>query len=110
MLANPPAIVSRETRKTAGPDLFPLPVLGNSLSIRRGGGFPACPPLRIVRRRGGRVDPPATGGGLMNRTATLWPGLLLACPAPAHTPQQPPHQSFSEGDLKLESGEAIRDF
>ncbi|MBS0528412.1 MAG: alpha/beta fold hydrolase [Proteobacteria bacterium] len=30
--------------------------------------------------------------------------------AGAHTPQQPPHQLFSEGDLKLESGESIRDF
>jgi homoserine O-acetyltransferase len=36
--------------------------------------------------------------------------LLLALPAAAHTPQQPPHQSFAEGDLKLESGEAIKDF
>jgi homoserine O-acetyltransferase len=31
-------------------------------------------------------------------------------PAAAHTPQQPPHQLYSEGDLKLESGEAIKDF
>src|SRR5438067_11858581 len=37
-------------------------------------------------------------------------GLLLAQPAAAHTPQQPPHQLFSLGDLKLESGEAIKDF
>ena len=37
-------------------------------------------------------------------------GLLLSLPAAAHTPQQPPHQSFAEGDLKLESGEAIKDF
>src|SRR3979490_2930426 len=37
-------------------------------------------------------------------------GLLLALPASAHTPQQPPHQTYSEGDLKLESGEAIKDF
>ena len=36
--------------------------------------------------------------------------LLLALPAFAHTPQQPPHQLFGEGDLKLESGEAIKDF
>src|SRR5471032_117285 len=36
--------------------------------------------------------------------------LVLTLPAAAHTPQQPPHQSFAEGDLKLESGEAIRDF
>src|SRR5512138_981756 len=37
-------------------------------------------------------------------------GLLLSLPAAAHTPQQPPHQSWSPGDLKLESGEVIRDF
>ena len=42
------------------------------------------------------------------RAAAL--GLLLSVPATAHTPQQPPHQLFSEGDLKLESGEAIKDF
>ncbi|HYW63448.1 MAG TPA: alpha/beta fold hydrolase [Bradyrhizobium sp.] len=46
----------------------------------------------------------------MKRIATLFAGLLLAWPATAHTPQQPPHQSYGEGDLKLESGEAIRDF
>src|SRR3954465_6454124 len=37
-------------------------------------------------------------------------GLLLAQPAAAHTPQQPPHQLYAEGDLKLESGDAIKDF
>jgi homoserine O-acetyltransferase/O-succinyltransferase len=42
-------------------------------------------------------------------------GLLLSLPAMslsalAHTPQQPPHQLYDEGDLKLESGEAIKDF
>src|SRR5438477_1264003 len=37
-------------------------------------------------------------------------GLLLAQPANAHTPQQLPHQLFSEGDFKLESDEVIRDF
>ncbi|WP_072817144.1 alpha/beta fold hydrolase [Bradyrhizobium erythrophlei] len=37
-------------------------------------------------------------------------GLLLSFSAAAHTPQQPPHQSYSEGDLKLESGEVIKDF
>ena len=36
--------------------------------------------------------------------------LVLSVPAAAHTPQQPPHQSYSEGDFKLESGEAIKDF
>jgi homoserine O-acetyltransferase/O-succinyltransferase len=37
-------------------------------------------------------------------------GLLLSFSAAAHTPQQPPHQSYNEGDLKLESGESIKDF
>ncbi|HYS86875.1 MAG TPA: homoserine acetyltransferase, partial [Bradyrhizobium sp.] len=37
-------------------------------------------------------------------------GLLLTLPAAAHAPQQPPRQSYSEGDLRLESGEAIKDF
>jgi homoserine O-acetyltransferase/O-succinyltransferase len=36
--------------------------------------------------------------------------LLLSVAAAAHTPQQSPHQLYNEGDLKLESGEAIRDF
>lgn len=36
--------------------------------------------------------------------------VALSGVAAAHTPQQPPHQMFSEGDLKLESGEAIQDF
>jgi hypothetical protein len=47
----------------------------------------------------------------MKRIAHLFAAcLLLALPAAAHTPQPPPHQLYSEGDLKLESGEAIRDF
>src|SRR6476646_5415912 len=36
--------------------------------------------------------------------------LPLSLPIAAHTQQQPPHQLFGEGDLKLESGEVIRDF
>lgn len=35
---------------------------------------------------------------------------LLAGSALAHTQDQPPHQSFAEGDFKLESGAAIKDF
>src|SRR2546422_925872 len=35
---------------------------------------------------------------------------LAAAPAAAHGPKDPPHQSHCMGDLKLESGEAIRDF
>src|SRR5262249_15859728 len=37
-------------------------------------------------------------------------GLLLSPPPTAHTPQQPSHQLYNEGELRLESGEAIRDF
>lgn len=40
-------------------------------------------------------------------------GLLLGLavvPSQAHTPSDPPHQLFQEGDLKLESGEVIKDF
>lgn len=44
----------------------------------------------------------------LTRIAIL--SLLISAPAVAHTPQQPPHQLFSEGDLKLESGETIKDF
>ncbi|MFB9264882.1 alpha/beta fold hydrolase [Bradyrhizobium erythrophlei] len=36
--------------------------------------------------------------------------LFVTTATPAHTPSQPPHQLFSEGNLKLESGEVIRDF
>jgi homoserine O-acetyltransferase len=36
--------------------------------------------------------------------------MLAATPALAHTPQQPPHQSYKIGDLTLESGEVIKDF
>jgi homoserine O-acetyltransferase len=36
--------------------------------------------------------------------------VLLTGPAAAHRPDQPPHQRHVLGDLKLESGEVIRDF
>jgi len=36
--------------------------------------------------------------------------LLLASPALAHGPSQPPHQLYRIGDFKLESGEVIKDF
>src|SRR6266852_1449256 len=35
---------------------------------------------------------------------------LAAAPAAAHGPNDPPHQSFCMGDLKLEGGGAIKDF
>jgi homoserine O-acetyltransferase len=46
----------------------------------------------------------------MKRITTFVTAALLAWPALAHTPQQPPHQSYGEGDFRLESGEAIKDF
>jgi homoserine O-acetyltransferase len=36
--------------------------------------------------------------------------LLVVNTATAHTPSQPPHQLYNEGDLKLENGEVIKDF
>ena len=36
--------------------------------------------------------------------------LLAGSMALAHSPSDPQHQTFSLGDLKLESGESIRDF
>src|ERR1700687_3992434 len=89
-------------------------VKGSIYSARRirqifGGGLARGPAGRILRRKeGGR---PSTREPTMKRIAHLVAAtLLLALPAAAHTPQQPPHQSYSEGDLKLESGEAIKDF
>ncbi|WP_245331771.1 hypothetical protein [Bradyrhizobium sp. NAS80.1] len=48
----------------------------------------------------------------MSRVAVLAGIALLAITTAtgAHTPSQPPHQLFSEGDLRLESGEVIKDF
>src|SRR5215471_11341391 len=36
--------------------------------------------------------------------------LLAGSVSSANTPNQPPHQLYNEGDLKLESGEVIKDF
>ena len=35
---------------------------------------------------------------------------LGSLPARSHTPEQPPHQTYKMGDLKLEGGESIKDF
>jgi homoserine O-acetyltransferase len=44
-------------------------------------------------------------------TAAVVAALLLhAAVALAHAPHQPPHQQYKIGDLKLESGEVIKDF
>ena len=42
--------------------------------------------------------------------ATMLALLFRGGIALAHGPDQPPHQRFEEGDLKLESGEVIKDF
>jgi homoserine O-acetyltransferase/O-succinyltransferase len=47
---------------------------------------------------------------MKHAAAILAACLALSMPAAAHSPQQAPHQSFGEGDLKLESGEVIKDF
>src|SRR5436305_1632787 len=70
-----------------------------------GNRFAARATVRILQRReDGFPDSSRIRGALMKRIATVFAGLLLAWPALAHTPQQPPHQTYSEGDLKLESG------
>jgi homoserine O-acetyltransferase len=44
------------------------------------------------------------------RSVGVFAFALLGSAVFAHTPEQPPHQTFSEGNLKLESGEVIKDF
>src|SRR3979490_1100007 len=46
----------------------------------------------------------------MTRLLALTVVLLAASPPLAHKPGDPPHQTYPMGDLKLESGEAIKDF
>ncbi len=49
----------------------------------------------------------------MNRKAqflAVAAAFLIGGAAQAHTPSQPPHQLYKLGDLKLESGEVIKDF
>jgi homoserine O-acetyltransferase/O-succinyltransferase len=69
----------------------------------------------ILDKTEGRIDALQEGETIVKRFASLLSSLFLGfsfffVPVSAHTPQQPPHQLFSEGDLKLESGEVIRDF
>ena len=46
----------------------------------------------------------------MMRATAAFLLVLFGAPAFAHGPNDPPHQSHSLGDFKLESGEVIRDF
>src|SRR4051794_39026088 len=75
----------------------------------RGASQPAKP--LVSSNPGGQLQRPSDQGRMhVKRLICLVACLLLSWPVMAHTPQQPPHQSYSEGDLGLESGEAIRDF
>src|SRR5689334_23106422 len=52
---------------------------------------------------------------MKRRVSLLWAAIgmsvgLAIVPARANGPNDPPHQRFEIGDLKLESGEAIKDF
>jgi len=57
--------------------------------------------------RGGRPNRSPLGCTTFALAAFL---AVAAAPALAHGPNQPPHQSYKIGDLKLESGETIQDF
>src|SRR5260370_36705899 len=52
----------------------------------------------------------ARSGAMMRFAATIAVIASLTCTAQAHGPNDPPHQTFALGDLKLESGDTIRDF
>src|SRR5262245_47484534 len=72
-------------------------------------------PVRNIYVGGGFI--PITNVGrdnmkkLITSAASASAAMLLAANiVMAHTPSQPPHQLFNEGDLKLESGEVIKDF
>jgi homoserine O-acetyltransferase/O-succinyltransferase len=80
------------------------------------GGFTAPsggPIVNVTRSAADQNAPIKNGETRVKRIAyfaALSLGLVLSLPAVAHTPQQPPHQLFGEGDFKLESGEVIKDF
>src|SRR6185295_4693938 len=59
----------------------------------------------ILDKTEGRIDALQEGETIVKRFASLLSSLFLGfsfffVPASAHTPQQPPHQLFSESDLK----------
>jgi pimeloyl-ACP methyl ester carboxylesterase len=91
-------------------DLFRTPPPANCCGDRDW-RFTASQLAGIVSAGGRSKKAPPSGRNAVKRIAHLVAaGLLLSLPAAAHTPQQPPHQLYGEGDLKLESGEAIKDF
>src|SRR6266849_3191560 len=52
----------------------------------------------------------ARRGAMMRFAATIAVIASLTCTAQAHGPNDPPHQTFALGHLKLESGDTIKDF
>jgi homoserine O-acetyltransferase len=61
-------------------------------------------PPRLANRE------PSSPESRMRFLAAIALGCTLSLGALAHTPADPPHQKYEMGDLKLESGEVIRDF
>jgi homoserine O-acetyltransferase/O-succinyltransferase len=98
----------QRVRKPRGGRFIPHPAPGKSLRA----ALPAALQPVSLAQEGDRQKSPSIFWEDFNvKLAYLVAaGLLLSLPAAAHTPQQPPHQLYSEGDLKLESGEAIKDF
>src|SRR5207245_954542 len=68
-------------------------------------GMMAVSSATLSRRHTSR---PERSGRSTSRTTRT--GLLAASPALAHKPGDPPHQTYTMGDLKLESVEVIKDF
>jgi homoserine O-acetyltransferase/O-succinyltransferase len=98
----------QRVRKPRGGRFIPHPAPGKSLRA----ALPAALQPVSLAQEGDRQKSPSIFWEDFNvKLAYLVAaGLLLSLPVAAHTPQQPPHQLYSEGDLKLESGEAIKDF
>src|SRR4051795_801269 len=75
---------------------------GDQAARNRDGGAVAGSDILVPTKPGRRI--------MLTRAGVLVASMLAASPALAHTPSQPPHQSYKIGDLALESGETIRDF
>src|SRR5262245_45668692 len=66
--------------------------------------------MRSATIRATAARTPIYGRSRMTRLLALAFVLVAATPALAHKPGDPPHQKYAMGDLKLESGEVIKDF
>ena len=68
------------------------------------------PPLRAPRRLTSASPQEGSDASTPDRSPSAAALMLHAAAALAHGPNQPPHQQYRIGDLKLESGEVIKDF